>query len=251
MQKRKAWRAPESDFQKGRFHSKVGRKQDARTGQAKAMYQPPHFREDRIEVQHALIRDYPLGLLVTAGPSGLMANPVPFLIDAEGSELGVLRCHLARANPQWRELAALEECMAVFQGPEAYVTPSWYATKRESGRVVPTWNYATVHIWGRPRVVEEPEWLYAQIDALTQLQEGRRTSPWSVSDAPADYLNAQMRGIVGVELPISRIEGKWKVSQNRPAHDRAGVVEGLLGEERAARMAGLVAERSASAKRDA
>jgi transcriptional regulator len=207
------------------------------------MYQPPHFREDRIEVQHALIRDYPLGLLITAGAGGLMANPIPFLLDSNGATLGVLRCHLARANPQWHELMAVEECMTVFQGPESYITPSWYATKRETGKVVPTWNYATVHVWGRPTVVEDAAWLRRQIDGLTALQEGRRAPPWSVSDAPEDFVAAQVKGIVGVEIPISRIEGKWKVSQNRPENDRAGVVQGLAGEGDAGAMATLVAER--------
>jgi transcriptional regulator len=209
------------------------------------MYQPPHFREDRIEVQHALIRDYPLGLLISAGAGGLMANPIPFLLDSGRTNPGVLRCHLARANPQWRELTGVDECMAVFQGPQSYVTPSWYAAKRETGKVVPTWNYATVHVWGRPSVIEDAAWLRCQIDGLTALQEGRRTPPWSVSDAPDDFIAAQVKGIVGVEILISRIEGKWKVSQNRPENDRAGVVNGLTGEGDTAGMARLVAQRGA------
>ena len=207
------------------------------------MYQPPHFREDRIEVQHALIRDHPLGLLITAGAGGLMANLIPFLLDSDTANLGVLRCHLARANPQWRELMGVEECMAVFQGPQSYITPSWYAAKRETGKVVPTWNYATVHAWGRPTVIEDAAWLRRQIDGLTALQEGRRAPPWSVSDAPDDFIAAQVKGIVGVEIPILRIEGKWKVSQNRPENDRIGVVNGLTGEGDAGGMAALVAER--------
>ena len=130
------------------------------------MYQPPHFREDRTEVQYALIRQYPLGLLVTAGQGGLMANLAPFLIDAAGPGPAVLRCHLARANPQWRELLGLEECMAVFHGPQAYVSPSWYPSKRETGKVVPTWNYAAVHVWGRPSVIEDEAWLREQVSEL-------------------------------------------------------------------------------------
>ncbi len=205
------------------------------------MYQPPHHREDRLEVQHALIRAHPLGLLVTAGPGGLVANPIPFLVEAAGAPLGVLRAHCARANPQWRELAAVEECLVVFQGPQAYVTPSWYPSKAEAGKVVPTWNYATVHAWGRPRVVEEADWLRRQIADLTGAQEAGRAQPWQVSDAPADYLAAMIRGIVGIEIPIARIEGKWKVSQNRPEADRAGVAAGLAAEGEAA-MAALVSE---------
>lgn len=208
------------------------------------MYQPPLFREDRLEVQHELIRTHPLGLLITAGASGLVANPIPFLIDTDGSEHGTLRCHLARANPQWRDLGAVEECLVVFQGPQDYVTPSWYATKRETGKVVPTWNYATVHAWGRPTVIEDAAWLRRQLDDLTLLREGRRPAPWQVGDAPDDFVAAQIRGIVGVEIPIGRIEGKWKVSQNRPEADRAGVYAGLSQEgESAAAMAALVAER--------
>jgi len=208
------------------------------------MYQPPHFREDRLEVQHDLIRAYPLGLLVTAGPAGLTANPVPFLIDTEASEKGTLRAHLSRANPQWRELASVDECLVVFQGPHDYVTPSWYATKRETGKVVPTWNYATVHAWGRPTAVEDAEWLRRQIDDLTHSRESSRPEPWAVDDAPEAFVAAQVRGIVGVEIPIGRIEGKWKVSQNRPEADRRGVFEGFseAGSSGEA-MAALVSER--------
>jgi transcriptional regulator len=206
------------------------------------MYQPPHFREDRVEVQQDLIRNHPLGLLVTAGPGGLMANPVPFLVYPEGGERGTLRAHLARANPQWHELSVVTECLVVFQGPQEYVTPSWYATKRETGKVVPTWNYVTVHVWGKPQIVQDAAWLRRQLDDLTLLKEGVRPSPWQVEDAPPEFVTAQIKGIIGVELPVERIEGKWKVSQNRPAADRAGVVAGLRADSAEA-MAGLVAER--------
>ncbi|ACA20852.1 FMN-binding negative transcriptional regulator [Methylobacterium sp. 4-46] len=209
------------------------------------MYQPPHFREDRLGVQHDLIRAHPLGLLVTAGPGGLMANPIPFLIDGQASERGTLRAHLARANPQWRDLGAVAECLVVFQGPQDYVTPSWYETKRETGKVVPTWNYATVHAWGAPRVIEEAGWLRRQIEDLTRLREAGRPAPWAVGDAPEPFIAAQIRGIVGIEIPITRIEGKWKMSQNRPEADRAGVLAGYraMGGEGAA-MAAAVAERN-------
>ncbi len=193
------------------------------------MYQPPHFREDRLDVQHALIAAHPLGLLVTAGPGGLQANPIPFLIDAETSEHGTLRAHLARANPQLGELAAVSECLVVFQGPQHYISPSLYPTKQESGKVVPTWNYITVHAWGAPRVIDDAEWLRRQIDALTRHKEHAQAAPWNVSDAPDPFIAAQIRGIVGVEIPIARLEGKWKVSQNRPAVDRGGVINGLRG----------------------
>jgi transcriptional regulator len=206
------------------------------------MYQPPAFREDRIEVQHALIRAHPLGLLITAGPGGLMANAVPFLVYPEGSGCGTLRAHVSRGNPQWRELAAVEECLVVFQGRQKYITPSWYATKRETGKVVPTWNYITVHAWGRPQAIDDAAWLRRQIDDLTSQQEGALPDPWKVTDAPEDFVTAQIKGIVGIEIPIGRIEGKWKVSQNRTEVDRAGVVAGLR-EQGEATMADLVAER--------
>ena len=208
------------------------------------MYQPPHFREDRIEVQHDLIRAHPLGLLITAGPGGLLANPLPFQIVAELGSKGHLRCHLARANPQWRDLAAVEECLVVFQGPQAYVTPSWYATKRETGKVVPTWNYATVHVWGRPQLQDDAAWIRRQIEDLTQAQESRRDAPWAVADAPPDFTAAQIRAIVGVEIAVSRIEGKWKMSQNRPMADRVGVVDGFAEQGEAGQtIADLVARR--------
>jgi transcriptional regulator len=209
------------------------------------MYQPPLHREDRLGVQHELIRAHPFGLLITAGPGGLVANPVPFLIDSDRGEHGTLRAHVARANPQWREFAAVEECLVVFQGAQEYITPSWYATKRETGKVVPTWNYATVHAWGRPRAIEDAAWLRQQIGELTASQESGRAAPWHVEDAPEDFVGMQIRAIVGIEIPIARIEGKWKVSQNRPAADRQGVVAGLRaqGDEASLAMAALVAER--------
>jgi transcriptional regulator len=156
-----------------------------------------------------------------------MANLVPFLLDDRGGELGVARAHMARGNNQWDDLAGGAECMVVFQGPQAYVSPSWYATKQETGKVVPTWNYATVHIWGRPQVVDDDAWLRGQIGAITDQQESDRLAPWRVEDAPAPFIATQMRGIVGLELPINRIEGKWKVSQNRNDADRLGVAHGL------------------------
>lgn len=212
------------------------------------MYQPPHFVEDRLAVQHALIREHSLGLLITAGPAGLQANHVPFLIEAEDSERGTLRAHLARANPQQHELAAVSECLVVFQGAQHYISPSLYPTKREIGKVVPTWNYITVHAWGYPRVTDDAAWLRRQINDLTRHKEESQTVPWAVSDAPETFVAAQMKGIIGLEIPIARIEGKWKVSQNRPAVDQAGVVAGLRGSGVDADiMASLVAERGKSA----
>ncbi|AWN36567.1 FMN-binding negative transcriptional regulator [Methylobacterium radiodurans] len=193
------------------------------------MYEPQHFREDDPTLLAGLVRAHPLGLLVSAGPGGLLANPIPFLLDDDGAH-GTLRAHLARPNLQWQDLATVSECLCVFQGPQAYVTPSWYATKRETGRVVPTWNYAVVQAWGRPRVVEDEGWLRRQIEDLTAAREAARPEPWAVSDAPEAFTAAQIRGIVGIEITLTRIAGKWKMSQNRSEADRAGVVAGLTEE---------------------
>lgn len=208
------------------------------------MYQPQHFREDDRDAQHGLIRERPLGLLVSAGRGGLVANLVPFTLYPDEGAFGTLRCHVSRANEQWRELQSVHECLVVFSGPQAYITPTWYATKRETGKVVPTWNYATVHVWGAPLVTDDPGWLRRQLDDLTAVHEGRLPTPWRVDDAPASYIEAQVRGIVGIELRLTRIEGKWKMSQNRPEADRVGVVAGLRRQGgEAAAVGEIVAER--------
>ncbi|NLS01782.1 FMN-binding negative transcriptional regulator [Rhizobium sp. P32RR-XVIII] len=204
------------------------------------MYQPPHFREDDLGVQHELIRAHPLGLLITAGGSGLMANPVPFHLDANASEKGTLRLHLAKANGQWRDIQDGAPLLAVFQGANSYVTPSWYRTKQETGKVVPTWNYAIAQARGPARVIDDAEWLLRQINAITGQQEGNREEPWAVHDAPEDFVRAQLKGIIGVEIEITAIEGKWKVSQNRPVADREGVASGLNEVEGQAEMVDLV-----------
>lgn len=214
------------------------------------MYLPAHFREDRREVQFDLIRSHPLGLLVSAGPGGLMANPVPFTAYPDEGP-GVLRAHVARANAHWREFAATNECLVLFQGPQAYISPSWYPSKAEKHHTVPTWNYATVHVWGRPAVHEDVAWLRRQIDDLTAAHEGRRPAPWKVTDAPPDFIATQLKAIVGLEITITRIEAKWKMSQNRSETDRAGVVAGLQAEGGAesAAVARLVGENLKPASR--
>ena len=209
------------------------------------MYLPTHFREDRLDVQHGLVRAHPLGTLITAGPGGLMANPLPFLVDADRGAHGTLRAHLARGNPQLRELAAGGECLVVFSGPHDYVSPSWYATKQASGKVVPTWNFVTVHAWGVPRLMDDAAWLRGLLGDLTDRHERGRPQPWAVDDAPADFIAAQMKAIVGLEIPIARIEGKWKVSQNRSQADRQGVADGLRAQGAEA-MADLVCPPSPS-----
>ncbi len=206
------------------------------------MYQPPLHREDDLSTQHQLIRTHPLGLLITAGGGGLIANPVPFHLNAALSSKGTLQAHVARANGQWREIADGAPVLIVFQGADTYITPSWYATKRETGKVVPTWNYAIVQVRGSARIIDDPAWLRAQIGALTGENESDRQQPWAVEDAPPEFIAAQMKGIIGIEIDIETIDGKWKVSQNRPLADRQGVAEGLGAIDRteAAEMAALV-----------
>ena len=193
------------------------------------MYQPPHFIETDRDTLAALIRAHPLGLLISATPDGPVADPVPFLLDEDVGEHGRLRAHVARANPQWKLIAAQPDMpvLVVFQGTDAYITPSWYETKRETGKVVPTWNYAVVQVRGKAVVRDDPEWIARQIADLTHSQEGARAEPWAVSDAPPPFIAAQIRGIVGIEIEIAEIHGKWKVSQNRPVADRVGVTAGL------------------------
>jgi transcriptional regulator len=203
------------------------------------MYRPPSFREDRLEILHALIRAHPLAQLVTAGGQGLMANPLPMLVDPHASANGTLRGHLARANDQVAALREGVQALVIFQGPQAYVSPSWYPGKAEHGKVVPTWNYIAVHAWGTPRVIDDAAWLRRLIEDLTVSQEQDRPMPWAVGDAPEEFIATMVDAIVGIEIPLDRIEGKWKLSQNRSEADRRGVAEGLRAEGNGA-MADLV-----------
>jgi len=191
------------------------------------MHIPSAFRQNDLDLMRELMRSHPLGMLISQGASGLVASQIPFLIYGDEGEHGMLRAHIARANPQWQDLAGASECLVVFQGEHGYVSPSWYAAKTEHHRVVPTWNYITVHAWGKPCITEDARWLHRQLDDLTCSQEKRRLRPWSLNDAPKDYIASMTRSIVGVEIPIARLEGKWKLSQNRPEPDRAGVIAGL------------------------
>jgi transcriptional regulator len=190
------------------------------------MYQPDHFRVDDVARMHALMRDRPFVSLVSAGANGLYASHLPTVLKNDGP-YGIIECHLARANPHCKDLADGNEALMIFQGPEGYITPNWYPSKAQGGKVVPTWNFAVVHAYGRPEVMKDPDWLREHVTELTAQQESRETKPWRPSDAPASYIDAMLRGIVGFRFPIARLEGKWKMSQNREAQDRAGVVRGL------------------------
>ncbi|HWA44545.1 MAG TPA: FMN-binding negative transcriptional regulator [Hypericibacter adhaerens] len=205
------------------------------------MYNPPLFREDDPAVLHALIRAARLCNFVTATPDGPVASPLPMLLDEKEGERGVLYGHLARANPHWK-LPPLGEALAIFMGPDAYITPSWYASKQEHGKVVPTWNYAAVHAYGTVEFFEDENRLLDLVTRLTALHEKPRAEPWAVTDAPEAFIRQQLRAIVGIRMPIGRLEGKLKMSQNRSAADRAGVVQGLAASDRATdrAVAGLI-----------
>lgn len=197
------------------------------------MYCPEHFREERTDVLHGLMRAHPFATLVTLNGDGLEASHVPLLLCIDDDGQTWLRGHLARGNEQWRDASSDVEALAIFQGPHAYVSPSWYPTKQETGKVVPTWNYAIVHCRGALRVHDNVDWLLENVSALTDEHEGDRAEPWAVRDAPSRYIDTMLRGIVGVELQVASIAGKWKLSQNRNDADFRGVVDGLAQGEAA------------------
>ena len=195
------------------------------------MYVPNHFKEDSVETLQQHIRDYSFGLLVIADDAGIEANHVPFYLDMnEEGSLGTLQCHLARSNLVWQRIEKSRFVLAVFQGPNAYVSPSWYPSKAETERVVPTWNYLAVHVAGSARVVQDAVWLKEHLRKLTNQHEAERAQPWAVEDAPADYTEALMRGIVGIEIKIEKLTGKLKASQNQPERNQQGVKVGLQSE---------------------
>jgi len=194
------------------------------------MHHSSHFTETRREVLDQLIRRHPLGTLVTLAGGSPVADHVPFVLDSGVGEMGRLRGHVARANPVWRGRKDESESLIVFHGPQAYISPTWYATKRETGKVVPTWNYVVVHVYGFLRVIQDAEWLHTQLNDLTTQQESGRPEPWSVSDAPEDFTQRLLPGIVGLQFDITRILGKSKLSQNQPENNRHSVLEGLRSE---------------------
>jgi transcriptional regulator len=196
-----------------------------------AMYVPPAFREGDRHILHEIMRGARLSTLVTATSDGLIATPLPLFLNETEGEQGVLYGHVARANPQW-QMPSLGDALAIFTGPDAYVTPSWYASKAEHGKVVPTWNYSAVHAYGLVEFFDDAQRLLDVVTRLTELHEIPRAKPWAVSDAPELYIKSQLRGIVGLRLPIARLEGKRKLSQNRNAADRAGVAQGLAQSDR-------------------
>jgi transcriptional regulator len=192
------------------------------------MYTPVQFKVGEAAEAHALMRTHPFAILVTHGADGVVATHLPTVLKVDAaSPLGRVECHLARPNPQWKTFAPDTDGLIIFQGAEAYIRPSWYPSKAEHGKVVPTWNYAAVHAYGRLEVIEDKDWLLAHVGELSDQQEAPYDARWSVGDAPADFLERQARGIVGLRLVVSRLEGKVKMSQNRDVRDRDGVVRGL------------------------
>jgi transcriptional regulator len=193
------------------------------------MYIPRANEEQRIPVLHDLIRSQPFGTLITMGGHGLIASHLPMVLESSGEEdaFGTLRAHVSRANPQWRDFDATIDALAIFAGHHHYISASWYPGAKETGAEVPTWNYVVVHAYGTLRAIEDKDWLLAHVSSLTDIHEAASAEPWKVSDAPESYLNSQINGIIGFELPIRRLEGKWKVSQNRNERDRSAVVKGL------------------------
>jgi len=192
------------------------------------MYMPKHFEEHDIGVLHALIRSHPLGTWVTQAGGELLANHIPFLVDPARGEHGTLVGHVARANPVWKSFSKDVPSLIVFQGPEGYISPSFYESKKEHGKVVPTWNYVVVHAHGMPQVIDDAGWLRKHVSAMTDLQESRHPpGDWKVTDAPADFIDSMVKMIVGIEIPMLKLEGKWKMSQNRAMPDRLGTVAGL------------------------
>jgi len=189
------------------------------------MYQPDHFRVDDLAEMHALMRARPLVALVSGGAS-LYATHMPTVLKDDGP-FGLLEFHLARANPHWKILTGPGEALVIFHGPEGYITPNWYPSKADHAKVVPTWNYAAVHAYGRPEVMQDKDWLRRHVGELTTQQERSEAMPWALSDAPESYIEVMLRGIVGFRFAITRLEGKWKMSQNREMNDRQGVVKGL------------------------
>jgi transcriptional regulator len=214
------------------------------------MYSPQQFEESRLDVLHDLIRSHPLGTVVVLAGMELSANHIPFLVDADSGDFGTLRGHVARSNPLWKQFGGNIEALVVFQGPESYITPSWYPSKHADGKAVPTWNYAVAHEYGQPRTVDDAAWLLEHVTQLTNVHETEQALPWLVSDAPSDFTEHMISRIVGIEIPISKLQGKWKVSQNRKNSDRLGVAAGLESQdtERSRAMARLVMDRTENAR---
>jgi transcriptional regulator len=193
------------------------------------VYCPAHFVEQDTDILLHLIEQYPLGCLIAATPTGLVADHVPLLHESGSGVYGKLLGHVARNNPLW-QYPAEQELLVIFQGPSRYISPNWYASKKEGGKVVPTWNYAVVHVYCSLRALHEPAAILSILERLTQQHEAGQAHPWKISEAPPDYIERMLNNIVAIELSIHRLEGKWKVSQNQPVNNLQSLVQGLLAQ---------------------
>lgn len=191
------------------------------------MYIPRHNEETRVPVMQAFMTAHPFATLVTLGAHGLFASHIPMIFEDDGSQFGVLRAHISRANTQWRDFSPTVDALAIFTGEDHYIRPSWYSENGEHAKQVPTWNYAVVHAYAPLRIIEDAEWLLAHVMRLTEIHEASSPAPWKVSDAPKEFIQPLLRGIIGLEMPIKKLEGKWKISQNRTEQERNGVIDGL------------------------
>ena len=197
------------------------------------MYIPKHFEQTDLKVLQDLVRAAPLATLVTVHPHGLNANPIPLYFELNEG-LGVLQGHIARANSLWRDFDKSVEALAIFQGADAYISPSWYPSKQEHGKVVPTWNYIAMHVYGNLRMIDDATWLQQFLEKLTAQEEADFPQPWKLSDAPASYIENMLKAIIGIELEITRWEGKYKLSQNKTDSEYQGIIDGLQAQSSAA-----------------
>ncbi len=212
------------------------------------MYIPKHFAEPRREVLHELIQRQPLATIITLNQNGINANHIPLYLDPQAGEFGTLYGHVARANSIWQEHTSQHDILAIFHGSDSYITPSWYASKAQTGKVVPTWNYAVAHAYGPLQVIDDPQWLRQQLEQLTKHNEASFEHQWQVDDAPHEYTEALLKAIVGIAIPITRLLGKWKVSQNQPHANQQSVIAGLeaSNEPTASAMIELIKQRQSS-----
>jgi transcriptional regulator len=212
------------------------------------MYLKSQFKETRIDVLHGLVRANPLGMCIVCVDSQPVVNHIPFLVSSDGGEFGTLMTHIPRANPVWESFDGDRNSLVVFHGANSYISPSWYPSKKEHGKVVPTWNYVVVHASGRPRAILDRQWIRNHLRELTYEHESGLPDPWKLSDAPESYIDEMVSLLIGIEIPIESLIGKWKVNQNRPTADRVGVIAALesIGDDRSKEMASLVRERNSA-----
>lgn len=201
------------------------------------MYVPKFNEENDLHTLHDLIRSKPLGAWSSIVDSAIVTNHIPFVLHENQGEFGTLVGHVARSNPIWNEFSTDAESVVVFQGEQAYISPSWYPSKHEHGKAVPTWNYVVVHAHGIPTKIDDPAWLFKHLNELTNIHESEQILPWKVSDAPDGFIDQLVQTIVGIEIPINKIIGKWKLGQNRPQADKLGVIAGLQSTNDAEAMA--------------